>query len=48
MVFMFEAAQQAGISPLRLGNTCTLKVIRAAIPEFQTTSTEQPPFFGHG
>lgn len=45
---MFQAAQQAGISPLRLGFTGTLKVIRAAIPEFQTTSTEQLPFFGHG
>jgi hypothetical protein len=45
---MFQAAQQAGISPLRLGNACTLKVIRAAIPEFQHTPTEQLPFFGHG
>jgi hypothetical protein len=44
---MFQAAQQAGISPLRLGFTGTLKVIRAAIPEFQNTSTEQLPFFGH-
>ena len=45
---MFQAAQQAGISPLRLGFTGTLKVIRAAIPEFQNTPTEQLPFFGHG
>ncbi|HCF27455.1 MAG TPA: IS4 family transposase, partial [Cyanobacteria bacterium UBA11049] len=45
---MFQAAQQAGISPLRLGFTGTLKVIRAAIPEFQDTSAEQIPFFGHG
>jgi hypothetical protein len=45
---MFQASQQVGISPLRLGNTCTLKVIRAAIPEFQNTSAEQIPFFGHG
>ena len=45
---MFQAAQQAGISPLRLGFTGTLKLIRAAIPEFQQTSAEQLPFFGHG
>jgi hypothetical protein len=45
---MFHAAQQAGISPLRLGFTGTLKVIRSAIPEFQHTPTEQLPFFGHG
>jgi hypothetical protein len=45
---MFQAAQQAGISPLGLGFTGTLKVIRAAIAEFQTTSTEQLHFFGHG
>ncbi len=45
---MFQASQQAGISPLRLGFTGTLKVIRAAIPEFQHLSSEQLPFFGHG
>jgi len=45
---MVQAAQQAGISPLRLGFTGTLKVIRGAIPEFQNASTEQIPFFGHG
>ena len=45
---MFQASQQAEISPLRLGFTGTLKVIRAAIPEFQNTSAEQIPFFGHG
>jgi len=45
---MFTASQQVGISPLRLGNPCTLKVIRAAIPEFQNASAEQIPFFGHG
>jgi len=45
---MFQASQQVGISPLRLGFTGTLKVIRAAIPEFQNTSAEQIPFFGHG
>lgn len=45
---MAQAAQQAGISPLRLGFTGTLKVIRSAIPEFQNAPTEQLPFFGHG
>ncbi|MCC5653035.1 IS4 family transposase [Nostoc sp. XA013] len=45
---MFHASQQARISPLRLGFTGTLKIIRAAIPEFQHTPTEQLPFFGHG
>ena len=42
---MFQAAQQAGISPLRLGNTCTLKVIRRAIPDFQDVQAEHLPFF---
>ncbi len=45
---MFQAEQQAGISSLRLGNTCTLKVIRGAIPEFQNAPTDLLPFFGHG
>ena len=45
---MFQAAEHAGISPLRLGFTGTLKVIRGAIPVFQDTQTEQLPFFGHG
>ena len=42
---MFTAAQQAGISPLRLGFTGTLKVMRRAIPEFQDIQPEQLPFF---
>jgi len=42
---MFTAAQQAGISPLRLGFTGTLKVIRRAIPDFQDIQPEQLPFF---
>lgn len=45
---MFQAAELAGISPLRLGFTGTLKVIRGAIPVFQDAKTEQLPFFGHG
>lgn len=42
---MFTAAQQARISPLRLGFTGTLKVIRQAIPDFQDIQPEQLPFF---
>jgi hypothetical protein len=45
---MFQAAQQANISPLRLGFTGTLKVIRRAIPDFQDLKNEQLPFFSHG
>lgn len=32
---MFQAAQTAGISPLRLGFTGTIKVIRRAMADFQ-------------
>jgi hypothetical protein len=42
---MFQAAQQVGISPLRLGFTGTLKVIRRAISDFQDIQPEQIPFF---
>ncbi len=42
---MFTAAQQAGISPLRLGFTGTLKVLRRAIADFQDLQSEQLPFF---
>lgn len=42
---MFQAAQQAGVSPLRLGFTGTLKVIRRAIGDFQDLQPEQLPFF---
>jgi len=42
---MFTAAQQAGISPLRIGFTGTLKVIRRSIPDFQDIQPEQLPFF---
>lgn len=45
---MFQASQQVNISPLRLGFTGTLKVIRRAIPDFQDLSTEELPFFSHG
>jgi len=42
---MFQASQQAEISPLRLGFTGTLKVIRRAIGDFQDLNQEQLPFF---
>ena len=45
---MFQAAQQAGISPESLGFTGTLKVIRRAIPDFQDLNQEQLPFFSLG
>ena len=40
---MFQAAQQAEISPLRLGFTGTLKVIRRAIGDFQDLQPAQLP-----
>ena len=42
---MFTAAQQAGISPLRLGFTGTLTVLRRAIADFQDVQNDQLPFF---
>ena len=45
---MFQAARTANISPLGLGFTGTLKIIRRAIPDFQDLSSEQLPFFSHG
>jgi len=42
---MFTAAQQAGISPLRLGFTGTLTVLRRAIVDFQNIQSEELPFF---
>jgi Insertion element 4 transposase N-terminal/Transposase DDE domain len=42
---MFQAAETAGISPLRIGFTGTLNVIRRAIPLAQSTTPSQLPFF---
>jgi hypothetical protein len=42
---MYQAALASGISPLRLGFTGTLKVIRRAIADFQDVQSEQLPFF---
>jgi len=42
---MVDAAQQEGISPLRLGFTGTLRVLRRAVGQFQQTEAENIPFF---
>lgn len=42
---MFQVAQQAQISPLRLSFTGTLNIVRRAIPKFQRLETEEIPFF---
>jgi hypothetical protein len=42
---MFQVAEHAGISPLRLGFTGTLNVIRRAVPKFQQSKPEELPFF---
>jgi hypothetical protein len=45
---MFQVAESAHISPLRLSNTCTLHVVRRAIPKFQRLQPEEIPFFSPG
>jgi hypothetical protein len=42
---MFRAAEQQGLSPLRLGFTGTLRVIRRAVPQFQQSAPEELPLF---
>jgi Insertion element 4 transposase N-terminal len=42
---MFEVADHAQISPLRLSFTGTLNVVRRAIPKFQRIELEEIPFF---
>jgi hypothetical protein len=42
---MFQAAEIAEISPLRIDFTGTLNVIRRAIPHFQSSTSSQLPFF---
>jgi hypothetical protein len=42
---MFQVAQQAKISPLQLGFTGTLNVIRRAVPKFQRLEPKEIPFF---
>jgi len=42
---MFQAAQQQGLSPLRLGFTGTLRVVRRAMAHFQQSTPEDIPLF---
>lgn len=42
---MFQAAQEQGLSPLRLGFTGTLKVVRRAMAQFQPSTPEEIPLF---
>ena len=42
---MFEVAEKAEISPLRLSFTGTLNVIRRAVPKFQRLELTEIPFF---
>jgi hypothetical protein len=44
-MLMFQAATTAGVPPLRLSFTGTLRVIRRAIPKFQRQEPEELPFF---
>ncbi len=45
---MFQVAESAHISPLRLSFTGTLHVVRRAIPKFQRLQPEEIPFFSPG
>ena len=45
---MVQAAQQEGISPLRLSFTGTLHVLRRAVAKFQAASADDFPLFGIG
>ncbi len=47
-VLMFQAATSAGIAPLRLSFTGTLRVIRRALPKFQRLHPEEFPLFSTG
>ena len=42
---MFQVAEHAQISPLRLSFTGTLNVVRRAVPKFQRLQPEEIPFF---
>ena len=47
-LLMFQAATSAGVSPLRLSFTGTLRVIRRALPKFQRLKTDEFPLFSIG
>jgi len=42
---MFQAAEQAEISPLRLGFTGSLRVVRRAVAKFQDAQPQEIPLF---
>ncbi|NEO67789.1 MAG: transposase, partial [Moorea sp. SIO4G2] len=42
---MYQVAERAQISPLRLSFTGTLNVVRRALPKFQRLEPEEVPFF---
>ena len=42
---MFQAAQQQSLSPLRLGFTGTLRVVRRAMAQFQQSTPQEIPLF---
>jgi hypothetical protein len=42
---IFQAASSAGVSPLRLSFSRTLRVIRRALPQFQRLQPQELPFF---
>jgi hypothetical protein len=45
---MFQVAESASISPLRLSFTGTLNIVRRAVPKFQRLQIEEIPFFSPG
>jgi hypothetical protein len=45
---MFQVANDAQISPLRLSFTGTLNIVRRAVPKFQRLEPEEIPFFSPG
>lgn len=47
-VLMFQAATSAGVAPLRLSFTGTLRVIRRAVPKFQRLNSQDLPLFSIG
>ena len=44
-VLMFQAATSAGVAPLRLSFTRTLRVVRRAVPKFQRLNSQDLPLF---
>jgi len=47
-LLMFQAATSAGVPPLRLSFTGTLRVIRRAVPKFQRLNSQDLPLFLSG